>query len=71
MQRDLVVILYGSIYTSIKLLKYNIANIIKLSELGTILSSVLYRRWEYTECPKKIVPFFIFFSYVPSVWRVV
>jgi len=49
LQRDLfVVILYGSIYTSIKLWKYKIANIVKLSVLVTILSSFIYRcRWVY------------------------
>jgi hypothetical protein len=40
MQQDLVVILYGSIYN-----QYKIANIIKLSVLGSILSSFIYHCW--------------------------
>jgi hypothetical protein len=47
MQRDLVVILYGIIYNQYKTVKYKIANIIKLSVLGTVLSSFIYRRWVY------------------------
>jgi hypothetical protein len=47
MQRDLaVVILYGSIYNQYKIVKiYKMANIIKLSVLGSILSSFIYRCW--------------------------
>jgi len=45
MQRDLVVVI---LYGNIKLQKYKIANIIKLSLLGTILSSFIHRcRWVY------------------------
>ena len=36
-----------SMYTSIKLQEYKIANIIKLSVLGTTLSSFTCRRWVY------------------------
>jgi hypothetical protein len=45
MQRDLVVdILYGSIYNQYKIVKKSkIANLIKLSVLGSILSSFIYR----------------------------